>query len=69
MTQKHHIQYDPEWIVELDGWQHKVVTHLQRMKPTGKNYAAATNFMHAVVHEWNRIRCRLDREKMDNMNP
>jgi len=68
MTQKHHIQYDPDWIVELTGWQHKVITHIQRMKPTGKNYAALTNFAHAVMHEWNRIRCQLDTAEDKNLN-
>ena len=69
MTQKHHITYKPEWTVELNGWEHKAISIIQKKKATGKNYAAVTNFLHAVAHEWNRIRCQLDREKEGNLNP
>ena len=69
MNQTHHIIYDPEWKVELNGWQHKVITHLQRLKPTNKNYAQVTGFVHAVIYEWNRIRCQLDRIEDKNINP
>ena len=48
MTQKHHITYKPEWTVELTGWEHKIITHIQRRKAGGENYAATANLMHAL---------------------
>ena len=69
MKQRHHITYDPAWTVELNGWQHKVITFIQRMRPTQENYAAVTNFVHALVYEWSRIRCQLDQAEDKNENP
>ena len=69
MKQRHHITYKPAWIVELTGWQHKVITYIQRLKPTRTNYAAVTNFMHAVCHEWQRLRYQLDEIEKRNENP
>lgn len=61
--QIHHIKYDPEWTVELNGYWHKAVTVLQRLSPTPQNYADAINFLHAVIEEVNRIRRQLDTKK------
>ena len=57
---KHHIHYDPDWIVELNWLQHKTVTNVQQMNSTFENFAKVTNFMHALSHEWNRMRASLD---------
>lgn len=62
MAQKHHITYEPEWIVELNGWQHKAITTMQRSKATPQNYAKAIGFLHAVMYEVNRMRQQLDVE-------
>ena len=48
MTQKHHITYDPEWIMELTGWEHKAITVAQSRKASGKNMAKTTAMMHAL---------------------
>ena len=69
MTQKHHITYDPEWIVPLNGWQHKVITHTQQLKPTEQNYRNTLNFFHALVHELDRLAYRLYEARKDNINP
>jgi hypothetical protein len=69
MTQKHHITYDPPWTVPLNGWQHKVITHLQRLKPTKKNREQVRAFTKAVNYEWLRIESQLDRINERNENP
>ena len=68
LTQRHHILYEPEWIVELTGWQHKVITHIQRLKATENNYQAVGRFLHAVTHEWNRIGFQLAAAREKNIN-
>lgn len=62
MRQNHHITYEPEWIVDINALQHKTLTAIQRTKPTPQRYAELTNFLHAVVYEWNRMRQQLDME-------
>jgi len=57
---RHHIVYDPEWVVEVNYTQHKVLTIIQRTKATPEKYADLTNFVHSVIHEWNRMRMELD---------
>ena len=69
MTQKHHIQYNPPWIVPITGWQHKVLTYMQRMKPTKTNELKARNFAHAVLYEWQRISAQLAELEERNLNP
>ena len=61
-VQRHHIKYDPEWIVELQNYLHRTISIIQRAKPTQARYAMLTNFVHSVVHEWNRYREALDTE-------
>jgi hypothetical protein len=68
-NQDHHITYKPEWTVSLTGYQHLVVTRMQRLKPTATNYAQAISFLHAVMYECNRLRCLLDRIEDKNTNP
>ena len=60
MIQGHHITYDPDWVVELNGIQHQTMTAIQRTKATPEAYAALTNFVHAVSYEWNKMRQELD---------
>lgn len=67
--QRHHITYNPEWIVELTGWQHKVVTHLQNMKATQENINQVTGFMNAVIYEWQRLHYQYYEAKKGNLNP
>jgi len=62
IMQNHHITYDPEWVVELNSLQHKLLTIMQRTKASPSKYANWTNFVHAIMHEWNRMRAELDRE-------
>ena len=59
--QRHHIEYEPEeWIVEIKGFMHRTLTFIQRTNPTPGQYAILTDFLHAVVSEWNRYRRELD---------
>lgn len=60
MRQGHHITYEPEWIVDINALQHKTLTTIQRTSATPENYANLTNFVHAVLFEWNRMRQQLD---------
>lgn len=60
MINRHHITYDPEWIVELNGLEHKLITTMQRTKASPEKYARWTNMLHAFVAEWNRMRMELD---------
>lgn len=70
MKQLHHIIYDKDlpnggWTVELNGFQHRTITAMQRCNPTPENYAAAINFLHAVMFEVNRLRMELDTQTDD----
>ena len=60
MSQTHHITYEPEWTVEVNGFDHRAITTMQRMKATPANYAQITNVMHAVSKIWNDMRMELD---------
>ena len=60
---RHHITYEPEWIVEINGLQHKTISTIQRTKARPETYAALTNFVHAVIQEWQRMRSELDRQE------
>ena len=61
---RHHICYDkqywPEWVVDVPGYFHRTITYLSRMKATPENYAIFTSALHAMSHEWNRMRMELD---------
>jgi len=61
--QNHHITYDPEWVVELNGLQHRAISSVQITKATEQAFADLTNFLHAVAFEWNRMREELDTGK------
>lgn len=61
-TQTHHITYDPEWTVELQNYQHKVITILQNSIPTEERYMWLNDFVHALTWEYNRFRMFLDTE-------
>lgn len=60
MINNHHIDYEKNWTVELNGQWHRSITILQRMNATPENYAKAINLLHSVTHEANRIRMELD---------
>ena len=57
---RHHVRYDPDWVLELNWLQHKTVTNVQQMNSTPENFAKVTNFLHALSFEWNRMRAELD---------
>ena len=58
--QNHHIAYEPEWMLELNMLQHRTISRIQITKATQEKYAELTNFAHAVLFEWNRMRMELD---------
>jgi len=61
--QSHHIEYRPkEWTVVIGAYMHKCITIIQRTKANEEFYAILTGFVHAIVHEWNRVRKDLDKE-------
>lgn len=61
---RHHITYDPEWVVELTGQQHRLITVIQNTKASEEQYARLVNFLHALTFEINRIRQELDIKDM-----
>lgn len=58
--QRHHITYDPEWVVEINMLMHRTISRIQITKATPEQYAGAINFAHAVNFEVNRMRQELD---------
>jgi hypothetical protein len=48
IMQGHHITNNPEWVVELNGWEHKAISTVQRRKASAQNYAKTANLMHAL---------------------
>jgi len=58
---RHHPDYSyPDWTLELTGQQHRVITVIQNTKSSPEQYARLTNFIHALVVEWTRMRRELD---------
>ena len=49
-----------EWMVALPWSFHKPMIIIQRWKPTHERYALLTNWVHAILYEWNNMRRRLD---------
>ena len=39
---------------------HRLLVVIQRTKASTEQYARLTNFIHSLVHEWNRMRRELD---------
>ena len=58
--QTHHINYNTEWEIELTNQMHRCISRVQNTKATPEQYARLTNFAHAVMAEWNRMREELD---------
>lgn len=58
--QKHHITYEPEWIVEVWMLGHRYLSRVQQTKATEQQYADLTNMLHALTYEWCRMRKDLD---------
>ena len=57
----HHIKYagvykQHDWTVEITGQMHRLITIIQRSKPTTERYILLTNLLHAITEEWNRYR-------------
>ena len=67
--QGHHITREPEWIVPLNGWQHKVISIIEKLNPTEENYRATLNFHHALQHQLNRLAYQLYKAREGNLNP
>ena len=63
--QRHHITYNPEWIVEINMLMHRTISRIQITKATPEAYAGLTNYVHAVNYEHNRMRQELDCPGMD----
>jgi len=64
--QTHHISYkDPEWTLELQNHMHRCISIIQHTIPTQERYAFLTNFVHALLWEFNRYRAFLDTEGAD----
>ena len=61
--QTHHIEYDPDWTVDIGAYMHKCITVIQRSGTTEERYAILTGFMHALAYEWNRMRRELDQSE------
>ena len=67
---RHHIDYgddgQDEWVVEIKGFMHKTLTIIHRTKPTPGQYAILTDYVHALMAEWNRYRKVIDTEDAKN---
>ncbi len=53
---------EDEWTVEIPAFLHRHLYIIQKWKATPERYAALTSFVHAITHEWNRMRRELDQE-------
>ena len=58
--QRHHITYDPEWVVEINMLMHRCISRVQQTIATPQQYADLINYQHAVTFEVNRMRQELD---------
>jgi hypothetical protein len=67
--QGHHITRTPEWVVPLNGWQHKVITIIEHLNATQENYEATLNFSNALHHQLNRLAYQLYEARKGNLNP
>lgn len=59
ILQNHHMTYEPDVTVELKMSEHRVISRIQNTKATMDEYIGLTNLLHAVTHEWNRMRMEL----------
>lgn len=60
IVQRHHITYDPEWVVDLTMQMHRCISRIQQTRATEEQYARVVNFQHALTYEANRMRQELD---------
>ena len=65
IIQNHHITYsgekgEKEWVVELTMMAHRMISRIQMTRATEEQYVMATNLVHALTAEWNRLRRELD---------
>jgi len=54
-----HIRQE-DWTVDIPAILHQHINIIQRWKTTPERYALLTAYMHAICHEWNRMRRELD---------
>lgn len=52
---RHHITYEPEFIVEIWARWHREITFIQRTKATPEFERLLKNFMMSLQHEWARV--------------
>ena len=57
---RHHITYEPEWVVEVQESWHRVISRIQHSHAKPELYRLLINFRHALDHEINRVRQTLD---------
>jgi len=69
VIQKHHITYEPEWIVEIPARWHREITFIQRRKATPEFEYHLRNLIMALNHELNRVNLQLYQAYSRNMNP
>ena len=68
----HHIKYEGifkqhDWEIQITGQMHRLITIIQRSKPTTERYILLTNLLHALTEEWNRYRELLETGKETRM--
>jgi len=58
----HHLNYEqePENVVEIQMSHHRVISRIQHSKANPALYVQVTNFLHALVTDWSRIRYDLE---------
>lgn len=66
---KHHITYDPEWIVEIQARWHREITFIQKTKATPEFERILKNFMMSLQHEYHRVCFQLFEIDQKNINP
>ena len=69
VIQKHHITYEPEFIVQLWARWHREITFIQNTKATPEFERLLKNFVIALQHEWHRVNFQLYELDSKNTNP
>ncbi len=65
---KHHITYDPEWIVELWARWHREITFISNTKATPEFRDYLHNFMISIQHQYTRVCFQLFEINERNVN-
>jgi hypothetical protein len=66
---RHHITYNPEWVVEVWARHHREITIVQGWKANEQNRKHLHNFIQSLSHEYNRICLQLYQVESRNINP